>query len=179
LSLCSRPMAMRSSRLSPVGAAARSDFVAAAGKTGASRATEPTEYSGGRGGASTSATSTSGSDRTARRRADGRPSASRAGTVAPDDNARSRKRRARDRAAQDQPGTNSPRQSEDRRASQGARRTDSSVIAKASGQDPRPKTSAPPPRPITTPTREPARTRPSPREDQVAPHFLCRPRWIR
>jgi hypothetical protein len=36
------------------------------------------------------------------------------------------------------------------------------VIAKASGQDPRPKTSAPPPRPIGTPTREPARTLPSP-----------------
>lgn len=36
------------------------------------------------------------------------------------------------------------------------------VIAKASGQDPRPKTSAPPARPIATPTREPARTLPSP-----------------
>lgn len=36
------------------------------------------------------------------------------------------------------------------------------VIAKASGQVPRPKTSAPPARSIATPTREPARTLPSP-----------------
>ena len=86
------------------------------GKTGACHTAEHTERSGGHGGASTSATSTSGSDRTARRRADGRARACRAGTVGPDDNARSRKRRANDRTAQDQPGTNGPRQCEGRRA---------------------------------------------------------------
>ncbi len=59
---------------------------------------------------SISTSSTSGSDRIPRRRANSRPGVCRAGAVAPDDGARSRKCGARDRAAQGEPGTNGQRQ---------------------------------------------------------------------
>ena len=78
------------------------------------RAAGPTYRSGGRGADSISTSSTSGSDRIARRRADSRSGVFRAGAVAPDNGARSRKRGARDRAAQGEPGTNGPRQCKDR-----------------------------------------------------------------
>jgi hypothetical protein len=81
-----------------VGAAARCDFIAAARKPGATRAAEPTYRSGGRGEDSTSTTSTSGSDRTGRRRADRRRPVARVDAVAPVDGARSRNPGARNRA---------------------------------------------------------------------------------
>src|SRR3984893_10359486 len=93
------------------GAAARPDFMAAAGKTRAFRATGPTCRSGGRRERSTSATGSSGSDRTGRRRR----LISRIDAVASVDGARSRERGARDRADQGQhradqgqPATNAP-----------------------------------------------------------------------
>src|ERR1700738_4685137 len=113
-----------------MGAAVRPVFMAAAGKPGAPRATEPTCRSGVRGDGSTSATGTSGAARSGRRCADRSCPISRIGAVAPVDGARSRNRGARDRtaqgqhrAAQDQPGTNDPRQCEGRRAVQGEPRT--------------------------------------------------------
>ena len=68
----------------------------------ATRAAEPTCRSGGRGEDITSATSTSGSNRTGRRRADrrGHRRVARVDAVAPVDGARSRNRGARNRAAQ-------------------------------------------------------------------------------
>jgi hypothetical protein len=99
-----------------LGAAARPNFMAAAGKTGAFRATGPTCRSGGRRERSTSATGSSGSDRTGRRRTDRRRPISRIDAVASVDGARSRERGARDRADQGQhradqgqPATNAPR----------------------------------------------------------------------
>ena len=70
-----------------LGAATRSGFIAAAGKAGASRAAEPICRSGGRGENSTSTTSTSGSDRTGRRRADRRHLVDRIDAIAPVDGA--------------------------------------------------------------------------------------------
>jgi len=89
----------------PVGAAVRTNFVTASGKNEASRAAEPTWFSSGLGGASTFGNSIPVQDHIAGRRADRRSGASRAGTFAPEDNARSCKRGAGHRAAQDQPGT--------------------------------------------------------------------------
>src|SRR5260221_4209796 len=77
-----------------MGAAVRPVFIAAAGKTGAPRATEPTCRSDVRGDGSTSATGTSGADCSGRRRAD---RSSGIGAVAPVDGARCRNRGARDR----------------------------------------------------------------------------------
>src|ERR1700694_4232150 len=91
----------------------------AARNPGPPRAAEPTCRSGGRGEDSTSTTSTSGSDRTGRRRADRRRFVARVDAVAPVDGARSRNPGARNRAAQGQPGTNVPRQCERRRAAHG------------------------------------------------------------
>src|SRR3982074_2772940 len=68
---------------------------------------------------STSTTSTSGSDRTGRRRADRHRPVARVDAVAPVDGARSRNPGAKNRAAPGQPGTNGPRQCERRRAAQG------------------------------------------------------------
>src|SRR5260370_21590574 len=85
-------------------------------KPGASRAAEPTYRSVGRGEDGTSATGTSGSDRTGGCRDDCRRPVSRVGAAAPVDGARSFSCGATDRAAQDQPGTNGPRQCRVRRA---------------------------------------------------------------
>ena len=115
--------AMRQTDYRELGAAARPNFMAAAGKTGAFRATGPTCRSGGRRERSTSATGSSGSDRTGRRRANRHRPVSRLGAVAPVDGARSRERGARDRAAQGQhpadqgqPATNVPRRCQGFRA---------------------------------------------------------------
>ena len=99
----------------PVGTA--TGFVVAVGNTEACRPAEPACRSGGRGGRSSFAIVTSGSDRAAR--GGSRPDPSRGDTVAPNDGARSRKRAAGDRAAQGQPGRIGPRKCWDRRAAQG------------------------------------------------------------
>ena len=90
-----------------VDAAARHNFIATAGKHGASRATKPACRSSERSEGSTSATGTSGSGCPGRRRTCRRRT--RVGGVARVDGARTRKRKARDRPAQGQPGTNVPR----------------------------------------------------------------------
>jgi hypothetical protein len=89
-----------------LGAAVRPNFISAATKPGPPGATEPTYRSGGRRERSTSATGSSSSDRTERRRAVRRRPVSRLGAVAPVDGARSRACGARDRSAQGQPATN-------------------------------------------------------------------------
>ena len=71
----------------PVGTATGCGFVVAGGNTEARRPAEPACRSGGCGGCSTFAIATSGSARTARRGAGGRPDPSRADAVAPDDGA--------------------------------------------------------------------------------------------
>ena len=71
----------------PVGTATDFGFVVAVGKTGARSPAEPAYRSGGCGGCSTFAITTSRSGRTARRGAGGRPDPSRADAVAPDDGA--------------------------------------------------------------------------------------------
>ena len=76
-------------------------------------------HSAGRGDPGTSAINAFGSDGPAGRHAGSRPDSTRAGAVAPDDGARSRKRGAGDRAAQGEPGTSGPRQCEDHRGTQG------------------------------------------------------------
>ena len=112
-----------------VGAATRPDFIAAARKPGAFRAAEPTYRSGGRGEDSTPTTSTSGSERTGRRRADRRRPVARVDAVAPVDGARSRNPGARNRTAQGQPGTNGPRYCQGFRAEPSAQDISASATA--------------------------------------------------
>ena len=128
-------------------------------KNRGARATEPIWRSTGRGHSRASAIDTLGPDGRAGRRAGSRPDSGRAGAVAPDDGARSRKRGAGDRAAQGKPGTNGPRQCEGHRGDQGepgandAPHRQAFRHNKVSEQDLRPRTTAPTVPPIAAPTQ--------------------------
>jgi hypothetical protein len=124
------------------------------------RAAEPAYRSDGRGAGNISTSSTFGSDRTGRRRADRRRPVARVDAVAPADGSRSHNREARNRAAQGQPGTNGPRQCERRRAAQGEPGTNGLRHCQGFRAEPAAQDISSPPRPIAAPTRKPVPTLP-------------------